>query len=95
MEAKKRKRSKNFSEEEKSYLLDIVKQYVSVIENKKTDNVTVGEKKKVWDVICRNYNSVATTGERLPSQLIALYEELKRKAKKNLAEDKVSLKKIL
>lgn len=85
----KRKRARNFTEEEKSTLLDIIKSFSHIVENKKTDNTTVLEKKKAWEEILLKYNCVASSGERTINQIIALYDELKRKARKNLAEDKV------
>lgn len=53
MEDKKRK---NFSVEEKSLLIEIVNKYVNIIDNKKSDAVSVSEKKKKWQEIAAEFN---------------------------------------
>lgn len=89
MESKKRCRSKNFTDREKEELLNIVESYCSILENKKTDNISVKKKKNTWEDIKNQYNAIQTSGERNINQLQHLYDESKRRAKKNFADDKV------
>ncbi|XP_018568076.1 fibrinogen silencer-binding protein-like [Anoplophora glabripennis] len=85
------KRSRNFTDLEKHILFDLVMQYKNIIENKKTDGTTVKQKKDCWDEITRKYNSNAQTGTRTAKQLHALYDTIKKKARKNLHDDKKNL----
>lgn len=89
-----RKRCKNFTEKEKLLLLKVVKQYVDIIDNKKTDSVTVKAKKRAWADLTNKFNAVSETGWRNEKQLHALYDNLKKIAKKNTSNDKVSQFKI-
>lgn len=57
MKIKIRMRSKNFTEIEKEKLLEIVNNYNNIIENKKTDAVTVQEKIQAWKMVAEDYNS--------------------------------------
>lgn len=90
VEKKIKKRSKNFTEGEKNNLVDIALSYSHIVENKKTDCVSVAEKDKAWDFITEKYNSSCQTGERTSKQLQALYFLLKKTARKANIHDKVS-----
>jgi hypothetical protein len=48
---KKRARTPNFSPDEKVALLNLIKKYSHIIENKKTDAVTWQDKSKAWGEI--------------------------------------------
>lgn len=89
------KRSKNFTEREKMLLIEIAKEYVSIIDNKKTDMSTVEKKKRAWLALTKQYNAFSDTGPRTEKQLHALYDNLKKRARKNMADDKVSRKNLL
>lgn len=54
---KKRSRGKNFNEGDKQRLLEVINNFRSVIENKKTDQVTVKEKVEAWNEIAEEFNS--------------------------------------
>ncbi|KAF9813603.1 hypothetical protein SFRURICE_014981 [Spodoptera frugiperda] len=82
------KRSKNFTEKEKMFLLEVATDFVSVIDNKKTDGTTVEAKKQAWTALAKKYNAVSETGHRTEKQLHALYDNLKKKARKNISDDK-------
>lgn len=84
------KRSKNFTEREKMLLIEVAKEFVSIIDNKKTDGTSVEAKKQAWMALTNKYNAVSETGVRTEKQLHALYDNLKKKARKNLSDDKVS-----
>lgn len=53
----KRKRSTNFTNNDKCVLINIVAKYKQVIENKKTDSVTAKEKGETWEKIALEFNS--------------------------------------
>lgn len=84
------KRSKNFSEREKMLLLDIVKSFSRIIENKKTDGSTSVQKQEAWLEIAKLFNASCDYGLRTTKQLHALYDNLKKKAKRNMSDDRVS-----
>jgi hypothetical protein len=50
---KKRVRAPNFSLDEKVALLNLIKKYSHIIENKKTDAVTWQDKSKTWGEIIK------------------------------------------
>ncbi|PSN50469.1 hypothetical protein C0J52_10709 [Blattella germanica] len=64
---------------------------ITIIENKKTDAITVKAKEKTWEGIALTFNQVAQTGIRTPNQLHALYLTLKKKAKKDNASDRIEM----
>ncbi|XP_046384742.1 myb/SANT-like DNA-binding domain-containing protein 3 [Ischnura elegans] len=82
-------RGNNFSELEKSRLLDLVETYSNVIENKRTDATTCHEKMKAWEGISVAFNSTETNAVRTWKQLKNCYENMKRRAKKNAADEKI------
>lgn len=85
------KRSKNFTEREKMVLIEVAKEFVCVIDNKKTDGTSVEAKKQAWMSLTNKFNAVSETGTRTEKQLHALYDNLKKKARKNMSDDKVGL----
>ncbi|KAF0682206.1 myb/SANT-like DNA-binding domain-containing protein 3, partial [Aphis craccivora] len=52
-----KKRGKNFTETEKSILIDLILPYKNIIENIKTDGATNKEKDLAWSEIARNNKS--------------------------------------
>ncbi|KAI4468155.1 myb/sant-like dna-binding domain [Holotrichia oblita] len=82
-------RCTNFTSSEKDLLLNIVQHYTHIIENTKTDAVSVQEKNKTWELVAQDYNRENETGNRSSKQLRELYGFLKRKARKNLYNDRV------
>ncbi|KAK4883317.1 hypothetical protein RN001_006636 [Aquatica leii] len=82
-------RGKNFSENEKNVLFDLVtSKYSDIIDNKKTDGVTLAKKKLAWEEIAVNFNCQNQNGNRSAKQLHDLYDNLKRTARVNLQCDK-------
>jgi Myb/SANT-like DNA-binding domain len=65
-----------------------------VIENKITNSSSLKKKTEAWEDIAHNFNSVAET-PRSVKQLKTLYENMKRKARKDIAEDHVSITLLL
>jgi hypothetical protein len=47
-----------FTVAEKQFVLDQVERHLHILESKKTDLVSVTRKKKIWEKIFRDYNSV-------------------------------------
>lgn len=83
------KRRKNFTEREKMLLMEVAKEFVTIIDNKKTDGPTVEAKKQAWRALASKYNAVSETGVRTEKQLHALYDNLKKRARRNINGDKV------
>ncbi|KYN07274.1 hypothetical protein ALC62_01476 [Cyphomyrmex costatus] len=52
-----RKRAQNFSEAEKITLINLIRQYKDVLENKRSDAVTSKDKDKCWKVIEQSLNN--------------------------------------
>lgn len=88
---KKRERGKNYTDKEKETLLEIVSDFGNVIENKQTDGASVKLKNEAWEAISELYNSTSQTGVRSASQLKLLYDSIKKKAKKDKANEKVQI----
>jgi len=52
-----RKKSPNFTNNEKIKLIELIERNKSIIENKKTDNVNTKDKEKYWIKITKEFNS--------------------------------------
>ncbi|KAF2905316.1 hypothetical protein ILUMI_00870 [Ignelater luminosus] len=85
---KMEKRSKNFTANEKDSLVDLVFEHKNIIENKKTDATTTQEKNTAWEIVTQQFNARNESGIRTAKQLKELYGLLKRKARKNLHNDR-------
>lgn len=82
-----KKRTPNFSSSEVDILLELVEKYKSIVECKKTDKVSCETKLQTWKRIEEEFKS--TCGFfRSYSVLKNKYENLKKTAKKNFAEEK-------
>ena len=53
----KRQRAENFRAEEKTVVIELVAKYKSLVENKKSDKVTLQEKHNAWLEIVRKMNN--------------------------------------
>lgn len=67
---------------ERGVLLQLVKQKEHIIENKRTDAVTVAQKKRGWTEISREFCSTANTTPRSGRQLKKCWLNLKQRARK-------------
>ncbi|KAK9674967.1 Myb/SANT-like DNA-binding domain [Popillia japonica] len=83
VEKKKRKRSKNFTEMETGFLIDVVIRRIEIVENKKTDAVTWKEKEVVWNKIAEELQAIAGT-YRTSAILRSKYESIKQNIKSKL-----------
>ncbi|KAK5644375.1 hypothetical protein RI129_005675 [Pyrocoelia pectoralis] len=85
----KRKRAPNFTPDEQLLCLNIIKKYKSIIENKKTNSVTLKEKEETWNKISTEYNSCSPVGLlRTADNLKKLYENKKKETRKYAANEK-------
>ncbi|XP_068083010.1 myb/SANT-like DNA-binding domain-containing protein 3 [Anabrus simplex] len=94
MEGTSKKRSVNFTAKEKDDLVDIVlSRYKNIIENKRTDMVTSKLKEKAWKEIETEFNSSSMGVQRDWKSLRLCYENIKKRTKKSLANEKTELHK--
>ena len=88
---RKRKRSANFTDENRKILLTLVQPYISIIENKKGDRITNIAKHTTWKIIMDLYNKhyendggeAKDKNVRTASQLKLCYEAIKYKLRKS------------
>lgn len=64
----KRKRSPNYSPDEKLLLINICNKYKHIIENKKTDTVSWKHKEDAWLKISLDFNANSTIHRDMESQ---------------------------
>ena len=85
-------RTKNFSEDEKIKFLEIFKEMgdISIVDGKRYDSASLEKKNKMWGSITATYNS-QNVYPRNAKQLIVLHRDLKAKAKKDYAAEKLSM----
>lgn len=88
----KKKRSQNFSNEEKITLLNIISLYKDLIENKHTDAISNKQKNEAWEKICNNFNSACPDSQhRSVTVLKKFYENKKKEVRKLVAEEKAQI----
>lgn len=90
-EEKKRRKGKNFSDQEISLLITLIEEQIDIVENKKIDGTTVKMKNNVWADITYKFNAANINDERSTNQLKMCYDNYKRKIRKDSADDKVLL----
>ncbi|KFM70549.1 hypothetical protein X975_02281, partial [Stegodyphus mimosarum] len=81
----------NYTSLEKAVLAECVLKYRDIIENKVTNSVTNKEKQKTWDLIEKEFNSIPGVTIRTARQLYNCYRNLKRKATKRKAEERIEI----
>lgn len=82
------KRSANFNSREEAVLLCLIKKYKAIIENKKTDSNNNKGKIECWKKIEAEFNSESGTVYRDFQTLRKKYENIKKKTKKKIADEK-------
>ncbi|VEN47139.1 unnamed protein product [Callosobruchus maculatus] len=87
----KRRRDPNMVYNEKHILLELIKKYFGVNENKKTDAVSVGKKNEVWEKIRIEFNS-QTSVPRTTDTLKNTWKNLKADARKAAEERQSQMK---
>ncbi|XP_055851302.1 uncharacterized protein LOC129915671 [Episyrphus balteatus] len=89
--AEKRKRNPNFSNHEKSILLQCVSEEKNIVENKKTDGTTWKEKEQAWVRITNSFNALSGGAcYRTTEALKKLYIVYKKDVRKEAAAEKFS-----
>ncbi|XP_022117670.2 uncharacterized protein LOC110995021 [Pieris rapae] len=78
---KSKKRAPNFNDQERKFLLALVKKYKHVIEAKGSSSHDIHKKNVVWADICREYNSLCTTGPRSTAMLKHFYFNIKHRSR--------------
>ncbi|XP_050066135.1 uncharacterized protein LOC126555222 [Aphis gossypii] len=77
-------------------LMELIIPHKNVIENIKTDSINIKRKTQSWEYItCQYNNKNSETGKRTVTQLKNVYDMAKRRAKKELISDKVSMYKCM
>ncbi|CAG5007374.1 unnamed protein product [Parnassius apollo] len=86
-----KKRSPNWPMSEKVLLVDLVAEHFSVVENKRTDAVTMKQKTAEWVKISEEFNSQTTFGYRAAEKVKAQWESLKKTTKKESSAERQTL----
>ncbi|KAG5878306.1 hypothetical protein JTB14_019128 [Gonioctena quinquepunctata] len=82
------KRTKNFTEMEEIILLNLVKDHANTLENKKTDSGANLKKAQCWVDIEKAFNCQSGVSYRNINVLKKKCENIKKKTKKNMADEK-------
>lgn len=91
-ECVKKKRSPNYTIREKEVLLSIVSNFKNIIENKKTDAVSVTEKNRAWFSMTQKFNAMSPNNVFRPTEsLKKYYDNLKEDLRKRAGEERKSL----
>ncbi|XP_049861767.1 myb/SANT-like DNA-binding domain-containing protein 3 [Schistocerca gregaria] len=85
-----KRRTPNFSKYEIDVLLELVGANASVLENKKTDGCSLKEQ-AMWSHVEAQFNSTPGVTKRSCDRLKTCYESMKRRLRKDLAEEKVEV----
>ncbi|XP_069674522.1 myb/SANT-like DNA-binding domain-containing protein 3 [Periplaneta americana] len=77
---------KLYTAEEKLLLIDLVGKH-KILEDKRTDIISLSKKKKTWEDVCNAYNEEANVTKRTVQQLKKCWVNIKSKRKKELAHE--------
>ena len=80
-----RKRAKNWDEEEKEYLLDLIRDKINLIEDKRVDSETNQRKAAAWQKVHRFFTEIYSEVPRTPNQLKKQWKHMKTSARKNFS----------
>ncbi|KAH7978005.1 hypothetical protein HPB49_004150 [Dermacentor silvarum] len=81
------RRKINFTDEERTILMDLMDRHRDVLECKKTDAVSIHAKKKTWEKLADEFNSNHNVRPRTSKQLKKCWDNLKEKWRRAKAED--------
>ncbi|XP_037973021.2 uncharacterized protein LOC105381752 isoform X3 [Plutella xylostella] len=87
---KNRMRDKNWQDEEKAILKNLVKKYIQDIENKKLDTDSNKRKYEAWKKICTSFNQQSKCGTRTIDQLKIRWKLMKMMAKAKRTDNNCS-----
>ncbi|KYN29996.1 UPF0439 protein C9orf30, partial [Trachymyrmex cornetzi] len=79
---------------EKFKFIELIEREKHIIENKKTDNITVKDKEQCWMGITNEFNSSCISGHQDMNCLKNCWDNLKKKTCKHYAEIRSELFKI-
>ena len=82
------RKSPNFSEYEKSVLVNIVEEFKDTLENKQNNANMITEKEKTWEKVAQKFNCESGVKRRQCTQLKKYWQNLKAKAKESVAKEK-------
>ncbi|KAF6203185.1 hypothetical protein GE061_003602 [Apolygus lucorum] len=85
-----KKRGANFSPEERRQLIKLANEFSDIIENKKTDGVSIREKNRAWALIEEKYNATEKGPYRDAKALKMKYEGVKKELRKKENEWRVT-----
>ena len=80
------RRSQNYTSDEKQLLVSLVDNYKDVIENKKTDKVSVRERDDSWNSVSSAFNLAFPTRRRSSEQLKQCWRNMKGSTKRLAAQ---------
>lgn len=81
-----KRRTENFTTEEKDVLLGLVSKNKNVLENKRTDQTTTKQKEDCWNKLAVELNNEFPQRKRTGIQLKQCWNNIKKHTKKNAAE---------
>lgn len=81
------RRKINFTDEERTILMDLMDRHRDVLECKKTDAVSIHAKKKTWEKLADEFNCNHNVRPRTSKQLKKCWDNLKEKWRRAKAED--------
>lgn len=89
---KKRQRGANFTKHEENIAFSIILKHKNIVENKKTDAVSIEDKKKAWQKIISEFNAISPNNcERAVESLKKMYENRKKELRKDKASERQQL----
>jgi len=91
MDSKAPSRSGNFSSFEKDIVFALIESHKGVLESKKTDAISVLAKKQTWMALADQFNAVNGVCKRSYKQLQCWWENQKKRARRNIADNRVKM----
>lgn len=85
-------RRQYYSPLEKALLTELVRKYKDLLENKNNDYKTIQQKNNTWETLSQQFNSQSGVKKRDAKQLKKCWENIKARAKKQLAKEKRDVK---
>jgi len=85
------KRTGNFSSFEKEIAFALIESHKNVLESKKTDALSAVAKKEAWTEVADQFNAVVGVSKRNAKQLQSWWENQKKRARRNIADNRVKL----
>ncbi|XP_069684131.1 myb/SANT-like DNA-binding domain-containing protein 3 [Periplaneta americana] len=85
----KRVRSCNYTGYEKNVIIDIMTKYSGIIENKRSDSLSLKKREEAWTSLTSEFNSHLNLTPRTVKQIKQCYENMKRNVKKDHSMEKI------